>query len=437
MQSDKVKEHSHGCGGIAAERNRYYTGKFMTARDFENEQQYVLSRRRLHNRLLHGWGIVCGLRVLRHPNAECAERWVVVRAGIALDCCGRELVLNKDTPFELPLPQMPGAEGEGLPAKEGPGQAAYEQKEPDKHAPESPGHTGPYLLCLEYSEKPVEYVPALYAEGECDPTRQEANRVREVARIALHRLEDLEAGCWKKPEGGMDAKCRDDCDDDLPGPSGSCIDADCPCGGCVPLALIRFESQYSGTFEIDMLGRRELAPQADYLTHVTGINWPHGGEVTLHHVRRNMGGRLEIRFDRKILPVDGHRTGISPYTFVVEYGGVQKDIEYLPFDREHPPYLQDDCMAVFTIDPEAITPGRDEDDIAGNTVYVTLKCDFILDCHGNPVDGNHLKGRLPSGSGTAGGVFESWFRVVSGYANERERAEDETPAQPQKPKRRV
>jgi hypothetical protein len=25
-----------------------------------------------------------------------------------------------------------------------------------------------------------------------------------------------------------------------------------------------------------------------------------------------------------------------------------------------------------------------------------------------------LRGRLPSGNGTAGGVFESWFRVVAG-----------------------
>jgi hypothetical protein len=44
---------------------------------------------------------------------------------------------------------------------------------------------------------------------------------------------------------------------------------------------------------------------------------------------------------------------------------------------------------------------------------VTLRCDFILDCHGNPVDGTHLRGRLPTGNGTMGGNFESWFRVVS------------------------
>jgi hypothetical protein len=45
-------------------------------------------------------------------------------------------------------------------------------------------------------------------------------------------------------------------------------------------------------------------------------------------------------------------------------------------------------------------------------VYITLKCDFLLDCHGVAVDGNHLGGVLPSGDGVPGGTFESWFRVV-------------------------
>jgi hypothetical protein len=123
-----------------------------------------------------------------------------------------------------------------------------------------------------------------------------------------------------------------------------------------------------------------------------------------------MHGRLEIRFDRKLLPARGDATGISAYTVVVQYGGVQRDVEFLPFDRHHEPTLENDCVAVFTIDPDYLE-GRDN--IAGNVVYVTLKCDFILDCHDNPVDGDHLGGRLPSGDGVPGGIFESWFRVMA------------------------
>ena len=49
---------------------------------------------------------------------------------------------------------------------------------------------------------------------------------------------------------------------------------------------------------------------------------------------------------------------------------------------------------------------------AESIIYVTLQCDFILDRDGVPVDGNHLRGRLPTGNGAPGGAFQSWFRVV-------------------------
>jgi hypothetical protein len=431
-----------GCGEIATERQRYFTGKYMTARDFSDEQTYFLSHHRLHNRLLHGWGIVCGLRVVPHPRQECQDRWVVVRAGIALDCCGRELVLPCDTPFELPLPRPPAPSQGDEPGQQGAPQQPYQQQDntPQQHnMPEQQSMTEPFLLCLRYAEKLIEYVPALYAEGNCDPTRREANRVREVACLHVCRLTDVEPDCWKVPGGDPQTACRDDCDEELPGPAGACLEPECPCGEAVPLALIipkgytppqeggpggetptagyasgggtpsEGESGYTAGFDIDTRGRRHLPIPVDYLTHIAGINWPHGGQLSLSELRAR-NGQLRVNFDRKLLPAQGDATGISLYTFVVQYGGVQQDIEFLPFDREHPPTLEEDCVAVFTIDPYLIEGRRT---IANNTIYVTLKCDFILDCHENPVDGDHLRGRLPSGNGVPGGIFESWFRVVS------------------------
>ena len=424
------------CGFIATERNRYFTGKFMTARDFRDEQAYFLSHHRKHNRVLHGWGIVCGLRVVPHPNPDCADRWVVVRAGIAIDCCGREMVLHKDTPFELPLPR-PAEPGKADTAsqKDVPNQQDRPRQHDTPHQQDRPGHmaaqqqqgvpaqevmSGPFLLCLRYDEEEIEHVPALYAEGTCDPTRREANRVREVARLGVCSLDEVEPGCWRVPGGDMEARCRDDCDEELPGPAGICLEPECPCGQAVPLALINFnpENPEAG-FEIDTRGRRHLPVPPEFLTHVVGINWPHGGEVTLSHLRHNMGGRLEVRFDRKLLPAEGDATGVNAFTFVVQYGGIQRDIEFLPFPRDYPPGLEEDCRAVFTIDPDYIDP-RERDNIAGNVVYVTLKCDFILDCHENPVDGDHMRGRLPSGDGIPGGIFESWFRVVPDSSTEEE-----------------
>ncbi len=45
-------------------------------------------------------------------------------------------------------------------------------------------------------------------------------------------------------------------------------------------------------------------------------------------------------------------------------------------------------------------------------LHITIRCDFLLDCRKNPVDGDHLRGRLPTGDGTPGGTFESWVKVV-------------------------
>ena len=39
------------------ERNRYFYGKMLTARDFETEQRYFNNKRRLLNRTLYGAGV--------------------------------------------------------------------------------------------------------------------------------------------------------------------------------------------------------------------------------------------------------------------------------------------------------------------------------------------------------------------------------------------
>jgi hypothetical protein len=406
MQDDKTTPCTTACGHVATERNRYFTGKYMAARDFQAEQEYFLSRHRLHNRVLHGWGIVCGLRVVPHPDPQCRGRWVVVRAGVALDCCGRELVLSKDYAFELKdIPERKERERAEAPAPPS-------TKAPSADAPVKPGGgaPGPFLLCIRYDEDLVEHVPALYAEGQCDPARREANRVREGVRLELCDR-DQYPHCWPDA-GGEDPEkcCRDDCDDELPGPAGICLEPECPCGESVPLALITYDpSNDKEPLKIDARGRRTLPTPPEFLTHIVGTSWKHGATLSLGELRKGMGGKLVVYFDRKLKAADGDATGVNEHTFLVEYGGVQRDVEFLPADRDYPPHVEEDCRAVFTIDPDYLDPrGKN---LGNNVVYVTLLCDFILDCHGNPVDGNFLGARFPTGDGVRGGVFKSWFTV--------------------------
>jgi hypothetical protein len=80
------------------ERPRYFQGQMLTETDLSTEQSYFLDKLRFHNRLLHGSGTVCGLAV---EPTEPPSSVVVVRPGVAIDCCGREIVVTE--PLEVDL----------------------------------------------------------------------------------------------------------------------------------------------------------------------------------------------------------------------------------------------------------------------------------------------------------------------------------------------
>ena len=51
------------CDTTIAELPRYYPRQLITPDDLTLEQNYFRDRMRRHNRLLHGWGVVCGALV--------------------------------------------------------------------------------------------------------------------------------------------------------------------------------------------------------------------------------------------------------------------------------------------------------------------------------------------------------------------------------------
>jgi hypothetical protein len=70
------------------ERPRFFTGKLLTTEDLALEQQYFREKLRRHNRSLHGFGIVSGLKVTTDSGK------IAVDAGMALDCQGNEVVIG-------------------------------------------------------------------------------------------------------------------------------------------------------------------------------------------------------------------------------------------------------------------------------------------------------------------------------------------------------
>jgi hypothetical protein len=141
------------------------------------------------------------------------------------------------------------------------------------------------------------------------------------------------------------------------------------------------------------------------------VNWEHGRSLSIRQLQDEDDRQLRVYFDRALQVDDRGSSGIDPFTFVVQYGSPHGGLEFVSY-QDPPRFVQDQsgCYAVFTVDDDHFRRGR-SNYIGGQHVYVTLECDFIVDRHGEPVDGDHLGGRLPSGNGRPGGAFKSWFHI--------------------------
>jgi hypothetical protein len=88
-------------------RNRYFYGKLLDVRHFESEQSYFNEKRWLINRMIHGFGVVCGLDVTLSDD----KKKLYVEPGLALDQAGHELVVPIRSK-SIAVPELPPSERE-------------------------------------------------------------------------------------------------------------------------------------------------------------------------------------------------------------------------------------------------------------------------------------------------------------------------------------
>lgn len=113
------------CGGTAtvcdstiAELPRYYPRQLITPDDLTLEQNYFRDRMRRHNRLLHGWGVVCGgmvcpVTVTNADGSTSFKPWqVTVQRGYALGPYGDEIILDCIRTVDLRTSGCSGVTGE-------------------------------------------------------------------------------------------------------------------------------------------------------------------------------------------------------------------------------------------------------------------------------------------------------------------------------------
>ena len=165
-----------GCGGTrsaavgvaldgAFARPEFFAGQLLTDKDLDDLAAYVRGKNRLHNRYLHGAGVVCGLDV-----SPIGERSVRVSAGYVLDCCGDDIVVPCDVTVDLI------ALLDDLPAGCGP---IGTKDEPERK----------YELRIEYAETATDLVAPYTSDDEtavaCAPTR-----IREGFRFSACPVKD-------------------------------------------------------------------------------------------------------------------------------------------------------------------------------------------------------------------------------------------------------
>jgi hypothetical protein len=167
----KMTQPAPGTHLMTPERNRYFYGKLMDVYHFELEQEYFNTKRCLLNRLITGYGVVCRLDVEVTYNGK----WgVIVQSGVAIDRCGREIIVTEDSrPEPLPLfPQYNHAKAKPQVRGEYEGERRHYCEEEYAHV----------VLC--YHECESDPVPALASDCE-SPALCAPGSIREKYKIEI------------------------------------------------------------------------------------------------------------------------------------------------------------------------------------------------------------------------------------------------------------
>jgi hypothetical protein len=200
----------HTVNGSGLERPRYFACQLVTAADLTLDQDYFRAKLRRHNRLLHGWGVVCGAMVKKGAK----DNEIVVERGYVLGPYGDEIFIHTDVTVNIEE-ALAGTVFS----------STGEETDPwcrDAHT-EPPGDQGLRYVAVRYVECQTDPQPVGPVGHGCDDLACEPSRVRDGFAIEL--LTDLPTthdpmpktsltgttGCIEELKGGIQARACPKC----------------------------------------------------------------------------------------------------------------------------------------------------------------------------------------------------------------------------------
>jgi|HubBroStandDraft_3_1064219.scaffolds.fasta_scaffold18848_2 hypothetical protein len=266
------------CDSTIAELPRYYPRQLITPDDLTLEQNYFRDRMRRHNRLLHGWGVVCGALVCpatttNSDGSVSFTAWQVqVQTGYLLGPYGDEIILDCVRTVDLRTSGVTGVTGEPC------------VDAPDPWCSQvftTPSTTSTLFIAIKYKQSMMRPVRVQPVGCGCDDTSCEYSRLHDGYEIGVLTTCPTCNACDKNVLPAPQPQSL------ITGAIPSC--PDCSCGPWVCLAQVTLSADGSGTIQqIDNVSCRRLVVslcdfwwQATGSLIVSGITDPGGDQLPI------------------------------------------------------------------------------------------------------------------------------------------------------------
>lgn len=466
MSTDKHDDCCTDTRCDSGRRNRYYSRKRITPDTWQVEQNYQQQRRHLLNRAIHGWGVVYGLALdieKGNPCSDDGEQRVMVKPGLALDPCGRELLQVEKQPLDLNTVLIFDAQGKLVDPPED------RCRRTDKHFPWGPeAEKYCVLLRAHYAERSIAPVAI---RDPCQCEQQEWDQVCETVCYSVTPIDcekccrqfgcKLECECSRgpccpegdsKPSGRGGCRCL--CEHLLQlNPTPECCSLTTLSKGLkvdlhngVPLACLRLARDRCGDWTFggiaDACGPRRLVKRNDLLfdlirgcdlTHISEIGWADWHRApapidfdafeksfgTANGQGAHVTEKYWVRFSK---PVQVATIKRECFTMTViareDIGGWGRmlRVPIVDVEVEDPDNTGYSSFARILVNSswagDEISGGVRVFESAVARVEIAVRGDYLLDCNGQAVDAN-ARGlsAAPTGNGTPGDTFISTFLV--------------------------